>query len=835
MTLERLLSKDIPLAEAAAAFQKLKLGTGYAPPDETGELEGQFDATPEEVIKLLGEMVNNEFKTMLAYKTYAESLRGTEREGISEEFEEHAEQEVEHAEFLMKRMSVLGGAIQLEDIPAPPASTDPVDIIKTMIRMEQEGLAKWKVLHSICGENPTKFKVEEFMTNEQHHLDELWQMLPYEARASVGTGNPEANTLPAQPSPASGPPDEGAQPNPDLGQAKAASAMTPEEKLAAFKEKLGFGFGGAMGRVGGIGSSLRSAVSKAPIPKAAPSALSVTKPIMHQGATIPGVPAHVLQGAGMMPASTGGIQTAPMLGHAQAGLEAAKMRGPVANAAMQGQQALSNAGQAVGGAVDKAKGFFGNLGASIKNKFQGATGRMQDAYAGGKMVTASAKDQSPAEKGKERAEASLSAKAHTHEGTRGEQYGDVIGRVLGAAGGAAVGAKLGPDGKKMLSGLGSAALGQHLGGKTGKLLGKELDTRKNKKAGVKLSFEDALNMLAQEQEAEAAAEQNAAQYYAEKARQVAAEKSQMEQQLQQAMQESQMKDQQLQMTQQTIQQATDSSTKALMQAVQANSEAITNRQLAADTTISMDKLRQSLRELADGGGSPGGPGDITGGVGQAQGAQAASGSSGPAGNGSSGGGVVGGDAQPGGKQEGPANQAETPSSGPGAAPPDGESQNEGRSESPEKSDASPATESGTGAPGGGEGGQGKVSIKVGSFMDAAKGVGKMGLGFIKERGPYALAGAALAGGAKAMSNMEGPGKAQQKAHELEGQQDGSFGQAMALAKAQAEASLREVSANHPIASTAASALGGAAMGAMAGPRIGGRLSNIGKNLRELAG
>lgn len=963
MTFDRILSKDVPLAEAAAAFHKLKFASGYEQPDETGSLEGQFEASPEEVLKLLGEMVNNEFKTMVAYQTYAESLRGTERGSIAEEFEEHAENELEHAQFLMKRMSVLGGAIQLDDIPAPPASTDPVDIIKTMIRMEQEGIAKWKVFHSMCGDNPTKYKVEEYLTTEQHHLDELWQLLPYEARASVTTGAPEANTLPAQPMAGGGPPDEGATPNPDLGQAKTANLpgviggvigggddwigggfsgiagaegvralgnalahkypgassvieagyiptallagmaagkgyssakqgilgkkkkaavkdwvskaksmvsggaeavktaptrtrgdlmtdayeasrkfrgdgngkmvmasadlenMTPEEKLAAFKEKLSWGFGGAVGRVGGFSGAARSAVSKVPLSKAAPSAMSLTAPIMHQGKAIPGVPQHVLEGAGMLPKSTAPIHMQPMLGHAEAGLEAAKMRGPVANAAMKAQQGL-------GSAVDKTKGFFGNLGSSIKSKLQGATGRMQDAYAG-KTVMASAKDSS--EKGKERAETNLAAKARVHEGTRGEQYGDVLGRVLGAAGGAALGAKLGPEGKKMLSGLGSAALGQHITGKAGKVLGKELDVRRTKKAGAKLAFEDALNMIAQDQAIEQAAEQNAAEYYANQARQVAAEKQQMEQQLQQAQQAAQEKDQQIQMAQQTLQSATDTSTKALMQAVQANSEAIQHRQLAADTTITMDKLRQSLRELADGGGSPGGPGDITGGAGQAQGAQEASGTSGPAGNGSSGGGVVGGDAQPGGEQAGPAGQSETPNAGQNGAPPEGANQPETRSQSPEQGQASPATESGQGSPGGGEGGQGKVSIKVGGAMDIAKGLGQAGLSMAKERGPYALAGGLLAGGAQALSNRKGPGPSQQRAEELEGQQDGSFGQAMALAKAKAQATIQGVASEHPVASTAAAALGGAITGGMVGPRMGGRLANIGKNIRELAG
>jgi len=1148
MTFARALSVDVPLADAAAAFHKLKFGTGYAPPDDTGMLEGQFEAQPPEVLQLLGEMVNNEFKTMLAYKTYAESLRGTERGSIAEEFEEHAEAELEHAEFLMKRMSVLGGAIQLNDIPAPPASTDPVDIIKTMIRMEQEGIAKWKAFHAICGDNPTKYKVEEFMTTEQHHLDELWQMLPYEARASVVTGAPEANTLPANPMAGGGPPDEGAMPSPDLGQAKSAAlkdwgqklksvftgaakaapevhvplrphdmgGKTTEEFVAGFlKKNPGAAAGGGVKTMGKSGSAVfqevlqekrayyryhdpygyggyggyynvdhrvgDEAVTKGEVQRylgqlerhggdraAMEQELIGNKRRagavggalgfgglgallgVHTGAALGGAKGAIigtLAGAGLgglaghhLGKGMGEQSANEIIDRSYASKPREKAVAAEKLAAFKRKLAEGTNYEALALAADKAKKIVPKPSAFVPSVIKAKS-----------LLGKLASKDPPTDKelrqaGENRATASLAARAKAHAGTRGEQYGDVAGRILGAAGGAAVGAKLGPEGKKMLAGLGSAALGQHLGGKAGKVLGRELDSRKNKLgsagekdqskgkfqlnesfmtdrhvhpqdkirhayhelrsggldhdtsmgsarhnayfmhlmgtghdprlddkgeikggihksfmgdvnvddiknrydakpkvASVKYAFGDPMAQLQMEQQGEQAAEQGAADYFAQKARQVAQEKQQMEAQLQQAMAESQQKDQQLQMTQQTIQSATDSSTKALMQAVQANGDAIKQRQVAADTTISMDKLRQSLRELADGGGSPGGPGDMSGGAGEAQGATQATA-----------GGPVGGDAQPGGEQAGPAGQAATPSAGPGAAPPEGENQPETRSQSPEQGSAAPATTTDQGQPGGGEGGQGKVSIKVGStalsrfagkarasggmlshelsgptyqigeaisrvakkdhhwqkrlpavaaekargqdiavtgmstlggssspaiqkakapfirpmrkglreynpaqadhidnviaanveraakrktagFMDIAKEVGKQGLEQVKKRGPYALAGGAMAGGAQMLSNMGGSEKAQKRVKKLEGTQDGSFGQAMQLAAAKADSERQQLGAAHPIASTAGAALGGAMLGGAIGPSWGPKLKNIGKNIRELAG
>jgi bacterioferritin len=186
MDFESALSQPIPLAEAAAFFLRLKTAAdpvGAAPPDETGQLEGQFAAPVEQVLKLMTEMVENELKTMYAYKAYANSLRDLSHFGIAKEFEEHADNELEHADFLLRRMAVIGGPVELTDIPAPPATTDPNVILETMIRMEQEGIEKWRALHEILGDNPTRYKVEEYLTRELEHLDELWQLRPYQGGA----------------------------------------------------------------------------------------------------------------------------------------------------------------------------------------------------------------------------------------------------------------------------------------------------------------------------------------------------------------------------------------------------------------------------------------------------------------------------------------------------------------------------------------------------------------------------------------------------------------------------------------------------------------------------
>jgi len=237
------LSYSIPLADASSFFIKLKTAAVTDPPDETGMLEGEFEAPVEEVIGVMKELVENEFKTMMAYHVYANSLRDLAHSSIAEEFEEHAEKELEHANYLLRRMSVLGGPIQIGEIEPPPASSEATDIIQTMIRYEQEGIAKWKILHSMMGENPSKYDIEQFLTNELHHLDELWQLLPQEAHQPVlhgkalpgMPGDPMAQPLAAPVEPAS---TESIPAPTDQAGKTAASIDWADKKLVAAADKV---------------------------------------------------------------------------------------------------------------------------------------------------------------------------------------------------------------------------------------------------------------------------------------------------------------------------------------------------------------------------------------------------------------------------------------------------------------------------------------------------------------------------------------------------------------------------------------------------------------------
>lgn len=156
--------------------------------------DGPFLAPLPEVVSLMSQIVSGEFKSQVYYTYYANMLRGLMHGSIEDMFTEHAGHELEHANYILRRISVLSpGGISIPPYPPPPPMTDPQEIIHALIVLEEEGITLWKQLHSVCGEDSTKFTVEQYLQQEEEHLDELWQLvepagLPEQPGAPMGAG-----------------------------------------------------------------------------------------------------------------------------------------------------------------------------------------------------------------------------------------------------------------------------------------------------------------------------------------------------------------------------------------------------------------------------------------------------------------------------------------------------------------------------------------------------------------------------------------------------------------------------------------------------------------------
>lgn len=228
-TLDQLLlgnqssSTSIPLVDAGLFFAGLKkIAEGM--PAEEPQLASPFAVPVPQVVDLLAQMISNEFKTQVYYVFYANMLRGLSHEGLAEEFIEHAKDELEHAKYLLRRLSVIQpGGVPIPPYEPPQPMTDPNEIVKTMIVVEQMGLSLWKQLLQAVGDDPMKYTIEDYLRTEEEHQDELWQHVEMQQPATA----PQAVAAP----------EEQAQPEPAKTQVKVeTSAPQPQDagqKIAA--------------------------------------------------------------------------------------------------------------------------------------------------------------------------------------------------------------------------------------------------------------------------------------------------------------------------------------------------------------------------------------------------------------------------------------------------------------------------------------------------------------------------------------------------------------------------------------------------------------------------
>lgn len=185
------------------ALHKMAEEGALPQPDTSGAVEGPFLAPLPDVVQLMAQMVSNEFKTQTYYVYYANMLRGLSHEGVAEEFMEHAAHELEHANYLLRRMGVLSpGGVSIPPYPPPEPLADPDEIVQAMIVVEQMGLSLWKQLLAVMGENPMRYTIEEFLQREEEHQDELWQLVQ---APTPGAAQPMAPEAPVEekPQPAS--------------------------------------------------------------------------------------------------------------------------------------------------------------------------------------------------------------------------------------------------------------------------------------------------------------------------------------------------------------------------------------------------------------------------------------------------------------------------------------------------------------------------------------------------------------------------------------------------------------------------------------------------------
>jgi bacterioferritin len=161
-----------------------------AEPDTTGKLEGKFKVSVEQMISRLNKIVSAEYSQWMRWYHYALVLRGHCRDALADHFLEHANEELAHADVVAMRIIALGG-YPATDMEHPFPLKEAEEILKELLRREQEGMQLYRDVHALCGDSEgTRQVLEGNMGQEQEHIDDLWRYLknPELIKANMSAG-----------------------------------------------------------------------------------------------------------------------------------------------------------------------------------------------------------------------------------------------------------------------------------------------------------------------------------------------------------------------------------------------------------------------------------------------------------------------------------------------------------------------------------------------------------------------------------------------------------------------------------------------------------------------
>ena len=198
-----LLGMRTPVVTKLAESHVLQKTAGLLDaPDEAGTLEGQFTVPVETVSALIGVVLSKIFAVMNASMLYANMLRGPLVPFIRSAMSCRDYEYRSMIEYLTSRANVLAGAVHVAEIEPPPPITDPISAAHSVIRGNQEIIQGLQSLCSVMGNNPMKDRIASYMSGTQSSIDDMWRALDPDSQPATvpgAVGVPVAAGVPTAP------------------------------------------------------------------------------------------------------------------------------------------------------------------------------------------------------------------------------------------------------------------------------------------------------------------------------------------------------------------------------------------------------------------------------------------------------------------------------------------------------------------------------------------------------------------------------------------------------------------------------------------------------------
>lgn len=155
---------------------------------ENGPVTENYEADRKQVLQMLNEALATEIICVLRYRRHFYMSKGINSEPIAQEFLEHSDQELGHADKIALRMVQLGGEPDLNpDLLTSKSHAEYIECadLKEMIRenlvAERIAVDSYKQMISFIGDKDptTRRMLEDILANEEEHADELSNLLQH--------------------------------------------------------------------------------------------------------------------------------------------------------------------------------------------------------------------------------------------------------------------------------------------------------------------------------------------------------------------------------------------------------------------------------------------------------------------------------------------------------------------------------------------------------------------------------------------------------------------------------------------------------------------------------
>ncbi|GAB3247104.1 ferritin-like domain-containing protein [Chitinimonas naiadis] len=153
---------------------------------ERGAVTEGYGADREAVVTMLNEALATELVCVLRYKQHYFMASGLNSESVAAEFEEHAMQEMQHADSLAARIVQLGGVPDLcPDRLSTRSHAEYIETssLKDMVRenlvAERIAIDSYREMINVIGsgDSTTRRLLEEILSVEEEHADDMASLL----------------------------------------------------------------------------------------------------------------------------------------------------------------------------------------------------------------------------------------------------------------------------------------------------------------------------------------------------------------------------------------------------------------------------------------------------------------------------------------------------------------------------------------------------------------------------------------------------------------------------------------------------------------------------------